>query len=84
MTRVMRFSFDSTTASIASSMFGDSFGSLPSERPVGAPPTVVPGSQSYFWTSKWQEGERAADRDIAAGEVLSFDDPTDAIRWLLG
>lgn len=27
-------------------------------------------SQSWFWTKDWQEGEREADADIAAGRVL--------------
>jgi hypothetical protein len=28
--------------------------------------------QAWFWTEKWQAGERQADRDIAAGRVTSF------------
>lgn len=40
-------------------------------------------SQLYFWTAHWQAGEREAESDIAAGRVRDFDDPDDAIHWLL-
>ncbi len=29
--------------------------------------------QAWFWTSEWQEGEREADEDIAAGRVTRYD-----------
>ena len=29
-------------------------------------------SQAWYWTEEWQEGERQADADIAAGRVKSF------------
>ena len=29
--------------------------------------------QAYFWTQQWQNGEREADHDIAAGRVKTFD-----------
>ncbi len=29
-------------------------------------------NQAYFWTKKWQEGEREADEDIKAGRVRTF------------
>lgn len=32
-----------------------------------------PKSQAYFWTKEWQEAEREASRDIAAGRVKTFD-----------
>jgi hypothetical protein len=28
--------------------------------------------QAWFWTPQWQEGEREADADIAAGRVKTF------------
>ena len=31
------------------------------------PKKLVDKSQAYFWTRKWQEGEREADEDIKAG-----------------
>lgn len=38
-------------------------------------PTIpVPAAQSWFWTEAWQEREREADADIAAGRVATFDD----------
>lgn len=33
------------------------------------PCTVVPVDQQWFWTPRWQEGERQADEDIKAGRV---------------
>ncbi len=29
--------------------------------------------QAWFWTPEWQEGEREADEDIAAGRVTRYD-----------
>jgi len=43
------------------------------ERAVLMPKKLVDKSQAYFWTKKWQEGEREADEDIKAGQVKTFD-----------
>jgi AbrB family looped-hinge helix DNA binding protein len=43
---------------------------------------VVPKDQAWFWTERWQEGERQADADIAAGRTRRFDTMKDAIKWL--
>jgi len=43
------------------------------ERAVLVPKKLVDKSQAYFWTRKWQEGEREADKDIKAGRVKTFD-----------
>jgi antitoxin MazE len=32
---------------------------------------IDPG-QAWFWTSEWQNGEREADEDIAAGRVTRY------------
>lgn len=34
--------------------------------------TAIAGSQAWYWTTEWQEGEREADEDIAAGRVVQF------------
>ncbi len=31
-------------------------------------------SQAWFWSDRWQEREREADEDFAAGRMLTFDD----------
>lgn len=31
-------------------------------------------SQAWFWTERWQQMEREADADFAAGRVATFDD----------
>jgi hypothetical protein len=41
-------------------------------------------SQSYFWTEKWQAGEKAADEDLAAERYETFESAEDAIDWLFG
>ncbi len=46
-------------------------------------PLSIPVSQRYFWTRTWQQGEAESVRDIANGDVRTFADPLDAIRWLL-
>jgi bifunctional DNA-binding transcriptional regulator/antitoxin component of YhaV-PrlF toxin-antitoxin module len=37
------------------------------------PVVVVPADQSWFWTDRWQEMEREADADIAAGRATVVD-----------
>ena len=46
------------------------------------PKKLVDKSQAYFWTRKWQEGERAADEDIKAGRVKTFDSVDKLIKDL--
>jgi len=52
------------------------------ERAVLVPKKLVDKSQAYFWTGRWQEGERAADEDIKAGHVKTFDSVDELIRDL--
>lgn len=41
--------------------------------------------QSWYWTEEWQEGEREADADKAAGRVSrAYDSAEDMMRDLLG
>jgi hypothetical protein len=47
------------------------------------PPLVVPRSQIYYWSPEWQAGEREAEADLEKGDFARFDNPADAIRWLL-
>ncbi len=32
--------------------------------------------QAWFWTAEWQDGEREADEDIAAGRTTSIESPS--------
>ena len=34
---------------------------------------IIDSNQSWFWTEEWQEGERRVDKNIAEGNVQSFD-----------
>jgi AbrB family looped-hinge helix DNA binding protein len=52
------------------------------ERAVLVPKKLVDKSQAYFWTRKWQEGERDADEDIKAGRVKTFDSVEELISDL--
>jgi len=37
------------------------------------PQKLIDATQAWFWTPEWQEGEREADADVAAGNVEFFD-----------
>jgi AbrB family looped-hinge helix DNA binding protein len=52
------------------------------ERAVLTPKKLVDKSQAYFWTRKWQEGEREADEDIKARRVKTFDSVDELIKDL--
>lgn len=41
------------------------------------PAIAIPASQAWFWEESWQEGERRADADIAAGRTTDYDDVDD-------
>jgi hypothetical protein len=44
--------------------------------------TVIKVDQSWFWTKRWQHGEREADEDINTGRVYEFPDAESAINSL--
>ena len=52
------------------------------EKAVIIPKKLVDKSQVYFWTRKWQEGEREADEDIKAGHVKVFESVDELIKDL--
>lgn len=52
------------------------------ERAVLTPKRLVDKSQAYFWTRRWQKGEREAAEDIEAGRVKTFDSVDDLIKDL--
>ncbi len=52
------------------------------EKAVLVPKRLVDKSQAYFWTKKWQEGEKAADEDIKAGRVKAFDSAEELVKDL--
>jgi len=41
-------------------------------RIILTPQKVISREQEWFWTGRWQEGEREADRDIMEGRVATF------------
>ena len=46
------------------------------------PMKLIDASQAWFWTPEWQEGERQADADIAAGRVERFESDEEFIAAL--
>ncbi|MFA5873188.1 MAG: AbrB/MazE/SpoVT family DNA-binding domain-containing protein [Anaerolineales bacterium] len=46
------------------------------------PQVTIERSQAYFWTPRWQAGEREADEDIKAGRVKEFANIDEAINYL--
>jgi hypothetical protein len=46
-------------------------------------PTLVPASELYFWSAKWQSQEHEFDRADAAGELLVFNTMDAAIADLM-
>ncbi len=48
------------------------------------PKKLIDKSQAWYWTKEWQERERRADEDIAAGRFKEFDNIDDALKYLHG
>jgi hypothetical protein len=46
-------------------------------------PMFIPADQAYYWSSKWQRDEAETLANLQAGDYKTFDDPSDAIRYLL-
>ena len=38
--------------------------------------------QAWFWTNRWQQGEKEAEEDIRAGRVQNFPDTKKAVAFL--
>ncbi len=46
------------------------------------PKAVIDRSQAYFWTERWQAGEREAEADLQADRVHRFTDIDEALNFL--
>jgi len=46
------------------------------------PKALIPKNQEWYWSEEWQAAEHEAEKDIKAGRYTSFDNPTDAIKYL--
>ena len=56
------------------------FGQL--RRQTGIAPKGVPKDQEWYWSKQWQQWEREADADIAAGRTKKFDSMEELIADL--
>ena len=43
---------------------------------------LVDKEQAWFWTRRWQQGEREAEEDIGAGRLHKFDSAGEAVDFL--
>jgi bifunctional DNA-binding transcriptional regulator/antitoxin component of YhaV-PrlF toxin-antitoxin module len=43
---------------------------------------AVPASEAWFWTERWQAGEKAVDAHVAAGEVTTHETYEDFVAHL--
>jgi len=48
------------------------------------PKVAVDRSQTYFWTERWQAGERETEADLQAGRFKDFDSMDDLLADLEG
>ncbi|MGH9217558.1 MAG: AbrB/MazE/SpoVT family DNA-binding domain-containing protein [Acidimicrobiales bacterium] len=46
------------------------------------PQKVIDATQAWFWTPQWQQGEREADADLAAGRAQTFNSGEDFVEGL--
>jgi len=49
---------------------------------IEMPKKLVDKSQAYFWTRRWQKGEKEAAEDIKAGRVKTFNSADELIKDL--
>ncbi|MGQ0573365.1 MAG: AbrB/MazE/SpoVT family DNA-binding domain-containing protein [Pseudonocardia sp.] len=50
---------------------------LVDDRVIVTPVAVVPRQQAWFWSREWQQAEREADDDIAAGRYTRYESDDD-------
>jgi AbrB family looped-hinge helix DNA binding protein len=43
---------------------------------------LIDKEQAWFWSERWQQGEREAEDDIRAGRVQKFPDAKSAVSYL--
>jgi antitoxin MazE len=46
------------------------------------PVVVIEKSQAYFWTKRWQEGEKEAETAKEKGSYKDFKKADEAVKWL--
>lgn len=46
------------------------------------PKKIIDKDQVWFWTKRWQKGEKEAEEDVYAGRIHPFPDSKSAIAYL--
>ena len=54
------------------------------KNPVFPVPKRIPRDQRWFWTERWQQFEREVEEDIANGNIYSFENVEEFIKFLDG
>lgn len=57
-------------------------GLTPKEAEIAAKAGLVPEEQKWWWTEKWQAGEREVDVALKEGETKEFENVNDLIKDL--
>jgi len=51
-------------------------------RIILTPVVAVDRAQAYFWTARWQAGERQAEEDLQSGRIRTFNSVDDLVEDL--
>jgi hypothetical protein len=81
MTRTSSFQINASKAT-ASTMMVPTISASSATKPARALLSPRQGSQAYFWTTEWQQGERLADFDYLSANTYEPADVNDLVRWL--
>jgi AbrB family looped-hinge helix DNA binding protein len=46
------------------------------------PKRLIDNAQAWFWSQRWQQGEKQAEEDVSGGETHAFADADTAIDYL--
>jgi AbrB family looped-hinge helix DNA binding protein len=46
------------------------------------PKRLIDNAQAWFWSQRWQDGERQAEEDISTGATHTFSDGAAAVEFL--
>ena len=77
----MSISLDSSEATLSMFGGGQTLTTL-SVRHIVTSPLLLQPDQMYYWSKVWEAGEQESREDLVRGDVVTFTDPHDVMRWL--